>query len=301
MSALVLLALALAADPPPPEPAEEEVGALIGVLGSAEAGVFGEVLVADASEGRVLGEGRVAIDYDRKRDTITVVNEHPYPVTFGLDLTQASNVRVEPPVPFDLVMAPGERLVVRFVPAEKGKMTYSYRWGWKMGPYDARHAPTELYTLPWPADLSFECTQSYNGKYSHGGEHALDIVMPKGTPILAARAGTVIEIADGWGDGAPDTSYMSKANSVRILHEDGTVASYLHLLAGGMKVSVGDAVVAGQPIAESGDSGYSRMPHLHFVVKSPLDAWVYRTWPVRFDVDGEALMLGPKKWYPPKR
>ncbi|MGV8287199.1 hypothetical protein ACV34F_30550, partial [Pseudomonas aeruginosa] len=43
----------------------------------------------------------------------------------------------------------------------------------------------------------FRLSQGANGKYSHftpKGRYAMDIAMPEGTPIIAARGGTVVKI-----------------------------------------------------------------------------------------------------------
>ncbi len=56
------------------------------------------------------------------------------------------------------------------------------------------------------------------------------------------------------------------ANVVRILHDDGTYAVYAHLNWNSIRVKPGDRVVTGQYIADSGNTGLSSGPHLHFAV-----------------------------------
>ena len=53
---------------------------------------------------------------------------------------------------------------------------------------------------------------------------------------------------------------------VRILHDDGTYAIYAHLNTNTIRVKPGDRVERGQYIADSGNTGYSSGPHLHFAV-----------------------------------
>ena len=51
-----------------------------------------------------------------------------------------------------------------------------------------------------------------------------------------------------------------------ILHDDGTYALYAHLNTNTIRVKPGDHVQRGQYIADSGNTGYSSGPHLHFAV-----------------------------------
>jgi len=123
---------------------------------------------------------------------------------------------------------------------------------------------TSSFDLPWTAGETFKISQANCGAYTHLGAHryAYDIIMDIGTDILAAKAGTVIEVeeANEDGNGCPD------ANFVKIEHADGSVAAYFHLTKNGALVTEGSAVVQGDIIAKSGNSGCSTDPHLHFVV-----------------------------------
>ena len=54
---------------------------------------------------------------------------------------------------------------------------------------------------------------------------------------------------------------------VLIDHGDGTSAVYLHLKYNGVLPNVGDNVSQNQPIAQSGNTGYSFGRHLHYSVE----------------------------------
>ncbi|MCY1554588.1 Peptidase family M23 [compost metagenome] len=54
---------------------------------------------------------------------------------------------------------------------------------------------------------------------------------------------------------------------MRVLHDDGTMGVYLHLMQGSVLVQEGRRVEAGSMIARSGNTGNSTGPHLHFVVQ----------------------------------
>ena len=126
------------------------------------------------------------------------------------------------------------------------------------------------YRLPFD-DARPRVGQAPQGRFSHDDEEnrdAVDFALPEGTLVLAAREGTVMQIQDGFlGNGQDRERDGGRANFIRVLHSDGSMALYGHLQAGGMRVRRGQAVGAGQPLGLSGNSGYSSAPHLHFVVQ----------------------------------
>ena len=97
----------------------------------------------------------------------------------------------------------------------------------------------------------------------------------------AARGGTVVAIAYRSFSGGTDAADADKANLVQILHDDGTLAIYAHLSLNSVRVRPGDEVVAGQYIANSGNTGFSSGPHLHFAVERNIGMSL-KTVPVRF-------------------
>jgi murein DD-endopeptidase MepM/ murein hydrolase activator NlpD len=91
-----------------------------------------------------------------------------------------------------------------------------------------------------------------------GKMHAgVDFAVGQGTTIYAAEAGTIIlaEYYGGYG------------NAVIVDHGGGMWTLYGHIRDGGISVSVGDTVSRGEKIAESGSTGQSTGPHLHFEVR----------------------------------
>jgi murein DD-endopeptidase MepM/ murein hydrolase activator NlpD len=55
-------------------------------------------------------------------------------------------------------------------------------------------------------------------------------------------------------------------NYLIIQHTNGTIASYYHLTQDGIDVEVGDLVSQGDIVTQSGNTGDSSEPHLHFEV-----------------------------------
>ena len=113
--------------------------------------------------------------------------------------------------------------------------------------------------------------QGWGGRHSHQRPdtlHALDLGTPEGTPVLAARAGIVMQVEEGFdGGGQAAERDMGKANYVRVLHDDGSMALYAHLKRDGALAGVGQRVRRGDRIGISGNTGFSSAPHLHFVVQ----------------------------------
>ena len=79
----------------------------------------------------------------------------------------------------------------------------------------------------------------------------------------AARGGVVVKTENRQSGRGNNPS----GNYVRILHDDGTMGVYLHLMKGSVSVTEGQRVAAGSFIARSGNTGNSTGPHLHFVVQ----------------------------------
>ena len=81
----------------------------------------------------------------------------------------------------------------------------------------------------------------------------IDIAAPTGTPVVAARSGTVTYA--GW-------STQGYGNLVRIRHADDSETWYAHFSS--VSVSVGQYVSQGSVIGRVGSTGLSTGPHLHF-------------------------------------
>jgi Membrane proteins related to metalloendopeptidases len=113
--------------------------------------------------------------------------------------------------------------------------------------------------------------QGYGGSFSHSDPqnlYAVDFAADIGTPVLAARAGVVMQVESDFDKaGLSLEKFGGRANFVRILHDDGTMAVYAHLQESGVLVRQGQRVQAGQQIGKSGNTGFTTGPHLHFVVQ----------------------------------
>ncbi len=135
-------------------------------------------------------------------------------------------------------------------------------------PNTIKHDDAYLYALPYPKGKRYKIIQSFGGKFSHDKIHskyAIDFSLQIGDTITAARDGIVIHTKQNSKEYG-DRSFIKKANKILILHNDGTMAQYVHLDYNGALVNVGDRIERGQAIGISGLTGFTTTPHLHFVV-----------------------------------
>ncbi|MFF4015101.1 M23 family metallopeptidase [Streptomyces sp. NPDC001843] len=94
--------------------------------------------------------------------------------------------------------------------------------------------------------------------HRHSGQ---DFAVPIGTEVVAAHGGTVVK-AGGWGAG----DGPAYGNAIVIKHADGQYSQYAHLSR--IDVRIGQVVTTGQHIAESGNTGNTTGPHLHFEIRT---------------------------------
>lgn len=199
-------------------------------------------------------------------ETLLVRNDLFAPVDIELQLSGVENAAGAPDKPIRWVLPPRSQIrLATLAPLDPSKpLRYTPRLRHALG--DPRLLPKPYrYPLPWRGG-PFRLTQGANGKYSHftpKGRYAADIAMPEGTPIVAARGGMVVRIENSQSGRGNNPS----GNFVRIMHDDGTMGVYLHLMKGSVKVREGQRIDTGALIARSGNTGNSTGPHLHFVVQ----------------------------------
>jgi murein DD-endopeptidase MepM/ murein hydrolase activator NlpD len=200
-------------------------------------------------------------------------NHYHGPAELELWVNEADNVKAEPPLPARVVL-PGqvESRVVTFAAVDP-RAAYQYRLAYSLvpgPPVENLPADVDFYP-PFPEGMSFPVSQGLDDDTTHttpDNRYAVDITMPTGTPVLAARGGLVMEMEDDFhGEGKQEKRYMNRANFVRILHDDGSMAVYAHLQPNSVRVYPGNRVPAGTWIANSGNTGFSSGPHLHFVIQ----------------------------------
>jgi murein DD-endopeptidase MepM/ murein hydrolase activator NlpD len=193
------------------------------------------------------------------------------PIEVMLRFGRADNVAGDPQLPARAtVPARGSALVARIGPVDA---TRPGQFELRLDgiPGDPSAQPRDIvYQLPL-RQRATEIDQGYGGSFSHTdpqNRYAIDFAADIGTPVLAARDGVVMQVESDFDKaGLNLEKYGGRANFVRILHEDGTMALYAHLKPDGALVRVGQHVHAGQQIGLSGNTGFTTGPHLHFAVQ----------------------------------
>lgn len=117
------------------------------------------------------------------------------------------------------------------------------------------------------APLDWQC-----GGNSYSNHRGTDIGTPRFTDVYAGAGGWVKASADGFGDGGlGSTDGGGFGNHIAIYHGAGDETIYGHLTAGTGLPANGATVACSEHIGQSGTSGNSSGPHLHFETRVGVD------------------------------
>jgi len=257
-------------------------------------------VVASGSFGKSQSKQMVRLTERRDGNVIHFVAENlesaDVTATFDLGLV---NLRGSTSFPFTTTLTPHQTIeAFSLSPIDEAQeWHFSLTNAYTLGSSRAVHDDSYVYALPYSAGQAFLVTQADDGAFSHTGpeRHAIDWQMPEGTPVLAARAGIVVETKDDSSVGGPDRSFENCANYIMIQHCDGTIGNYAHLMQHGVKVKVGQTVKVGEVIGLSGNTGFSGGPHLHFSVFKTRNGWERESIAIRYrtaDATAEKLVCG---------
>ncbi|MCG8435822.1 MAG: M23 family metallopeptidase [Gammaproteobacteria bacterium] len=218
---------------------------------------------------------RVYLRDEQMDNTVTyfAVNEYPAPVEVKFGLIKSSNISTDTSLPLTIIVPPNDEIKIAAISQKNPNRgsSHEYRWAYMFGDPDRQADGNFLYRVPYAVATSRRVTQGFNGAFSHNhpqAQYAVDIDMPVGTNIYAAREGIVLDVATQFfGSGTDAQQYGNRANNIRIMHADGSMAVYAHLKWDSIRVRPGDRVTEGQYIADSGNTGFTTGPHLHFVIQ----------------------------------
>lgn len=238
------------------------------------------------------GTVRLMVRRSGHAQIMDVRNDMDVPISVVLGITRAVNVAGIGRAPIQRSVPPHSQVRLVSLHKRDARFPISYRHSFSYAvdysPEPGKSGPVAgpVYELPWVGG-PFQLSQGAGGDFSHSNprsRYAVDIAMPEGTPIVAARGGTVLEVRNNQSGRQPSPA----GNQVRIRHDDGTHGAYLHLQRGSVRVAPGDRVATGTLLAKSGNTGRSTGPHLHFVVQQETDGTMLSI-PFRFRRPVDAL------------
>ncbi len=119
-------------------------------------------------------------------------------------------------------------------------------------------ASTEGWLHPLPIEAQEQSPWGWRWSAARGTwrmHTGVDLIVPAGTPVLAARSGRVVlaEEVNGYG------------LTVLLDHGDGWQTLYAHLQR--MVVAAGERIGRGQQLGRVGDTGRASTPHLHLELR----------------------------------
>ena len=213
----------------------------------------------------------VNIYTERNGSDVTIYVDNPHVIPMTVDLTlQLTNMRTDFGGSKGIFVIPENSNKFKITTASSntlyGKSGLSLESYVYIGDINKEHNRKYLYELPFESGQTYLVSQGYNGRFSHQGENAIDFGLEVGEKVYAARGGIVYKVVEEHSKSCKRSSCQQFNNYIIIYHSDGTFSEYSHLNKNGANVEVGDMVEVGDFIGNSGNTGWSSGPHLHFVV-----------------------------------
>jgi murein DD-endopeptidase MepM/ murein hydrolase activator NlpD len=226
---------------------------------------------------------------DHEQRSLVAINECRCVVEYELRILNGNDPKLQSGSTVHQVVQPQSEKTLMTL-ANPAMPNAKLQWAWRavLGSPMTQPATRVLYRAPFAPGSSYRITQAYPQLITHtspADQYALDIALPDGTPIYAAREGLVINLQHDKFLTAASPVMLDQANMVEILHDDGTIAIYAHLHWDSVRVRPGQRVQRGDYLADSGNTGFSTGPHLHFGVMYNAGA-AARSIPLQFQGPG---------------
>lgn len=181
-----------------------------------------------------------------------------------------------------------------FESAHEYQLPFDGQWATLAGGHDRStnyHATTMVHR--WGYDFA----PVVDGARYEGDGSELEDHHCYGTPVFAPVDGRVVALRDGHADRSPGDYDPDNilGNHVIIEVDDDEYLFMAHFREGSIQVSSGDDVRAGDDIAECGNSGRTKTPHLHLHLQNSAEFPLAESLPLRFSnyiADGDPVDIG---------
>jgi len=181
----------------------------------------------------------------------------PVSVVIDIDKSASKNASANKPLPhYAVVPAHTDDSLIQLSPQKSGAhISFRYSYQWTIGDYTARHNCPEQYRFPFGKKVRAYAQVSDAKNSSPYSRYAVVFSLPKGTPVLAARKGTVVRI--------------HPEGKIDILHEDATIGTYSHLETIAKNMTVGKAVSTEDIIGIAGTAENNNDAYMQLTVWRP--------------------------------
>jgi hypothetical protein len=199
------------------------------------------------------------LDSVRSGSEITAFNHGnaPVSVAINLDRNASQYITVDKPLPLYAVVPPNtDRTLAQFSPKKKDEAyNLRYTYTWSIGDYTASHQCPERYQFPFGEKIQAFASVTDKTNSTPYTRYAVIFSMPQGTPVVAARKGTVIQIKTD--------------DKIDILHEDATIGTYSHLVKINEDIFVGKVVSTNDVIGIAGAAENKKEAYMQLTVWRP--------------------------------
>lgn len=244
---------------------------------------------------------QLEVIFDKATHSVWVDNHEHAPYTLDFSFPRFENTSVNCSQPCTLVAPAYQKTqILQFKRQQPGTAWhYSYKYHFRIGDFRSQPLLKFPYQLPYASGRAFTIGQGYKGGFTHTGEHAfaLDFHMPDGTPVHVAREGQAVWVVNHFRAGGISEAFKQRANTLIVLHADGSMARYGHFRYQGIVVKNGQYIRNGQLVGYSGNTGYSSRPHLHFEVFRTVNGQQLKSLPTVFQTTKGLQVLKSKATY----
>ncbi|GBC62822.1 peptidase M23 [Desulfonema ishimotonii] len=205
----------------------------------------------------------------RTAPVLSIHNTCHGPVEVEVRLESGTNVESAPVLPARFTVPPSAQIsAIRLWPsAPDAPWSYRYTYRFTLGDPGAVHRPPRPYRPPFPANKRFRISKAFGKRAAPHDAYSVNILMPRGASVCTARAGVVMEISREQFQGRVGNRVVKgQTDLIRILHNDGTMGIYAHLIPRSSGVKPGDRIAEGQVIGACESAGGAD-PYLHFSIQ----------------------------------